>query len=213
MDTHVEAFVGRLDLVFDVDAPDDVAADHAGLARSRASPRIAVPQRDEASSGEGIGHSPAKVIVLHEAAECTRAARALLDSRAMTDWGFDAAAWDEILKTTGRGIEVLGKIADALARWRKATRPEERRTVEKEVEELQADLQKLADMLTEYFKHRRELMESVLRLLGPIEAPEGQRNVDKVTQLIRMLDNLATIVPDHERRIVALERARVGGVE
>ena len=132
---------------------------------------------------------------------------------AMTDWGFDGAAWDEILRTTGRGIELLNKIADALARWRKATRPEDRRTVEKEVEELQADLQKLVDMLVEYFKHRREFMESIVRLLGPMDAPEGERNVDELRKWIKMVGNIATIIPDHERRILALERARRGGVE
>ena len=131
----------------------------------------------------------------------------------MTDWGLDGAAWDEILKTTGRGIELLGKIADALARWRKATRPEDRRTVEKEVEELQADLQKLVDLLTQYFKHRREFMESIVRLLGPMDAPEDERNVDELRKWIKMVGNIATIVPDHESRILALERARRGGVE
>ena len=131
----------------------------------------------------------------------------------MTDWGLDEAAWDEILRRTGRGIELLGKIADALARWRKATRPEDRRTVEKEVEELQADLQKLVDLLTQYFKHRREFMESIVRLLGPMDAPEGERNVDELRKWVEMVENIATIVPDHEGRILALERARRGGVE
>jgi hypothetical protein len=131
----------------------------------------------------------------------------------MTDWGLDGAAWDEILKATGRGIELLGKIADALARWRKATRPEDRRTVEKEVEELQADLQKLVDLLTQYFKHRREFMESVVRLLEPMDAPEGERNVDRIGTWLKMIGNMSTITQDHERRILALESARRGGVD
>jgi hypothetical protein len=98
-----------------------------------------------------------------------------------------------------------------LARWRKASRPADRRTVEKEVEEVQADLQKLVDLLKQqYFKHRREFMELIVRLLGPMDAPEGERNVDELRKWVEMVENIATIVPDHEGRILALERARRG---
>jgi hypothetical protein len=56
-------------------------------------------------------------------------------------------------------------------------------------------------------------MELIVRLLGPTDAPGGERNVDELRKWIKMVGNIATIVPDHEGRILALERARRGGVE
>lgn len=135
----------------------------------------------------------------------------------MTDWGIDAAAWEQILKTAGRAVDVLVKAGDALSRRKKATRPEEKRALDQEVDELQADLIKLAVALSEFAESNKTLWLAIVNMLGPMDAPEGERGVDKFVKLINMVGNtggamkaLAQIVPDHARRIKALEERERG---
>ena len=120
---------------------------------------------------------------------------------------------EQIAKAAARVVDVLVKLKDALSRRKKATQPGDTRALDKEVDELQADLQRLVDLLTGYFKHHSGVSEAIVSLLGPMDAPEGEKNIDKVINLIKMVGATAEIVSDHERRILALERARVGGVQ
>lgn len=82
---------------------------------------------------------------------------------------------------------------------------------------MQADFQKLVDALTEYFQSHRRFMEGVVNILGPMDAPDGEKGVDKWIKFINTVgvtagatSDLAKIVPDHARRLRALEERHRG---
>jgi ABC-type Zn uptake system ZnuABC Zn-binding protein ZnuA len=129
----------------------------------------------------------------------------------MTDW-FDPTIWEQGAKATAALLDVLAKLRDALSRRRKATRSEDKRELDKEVDALQADFEKLVEAMTEHVTSHGEFVKAVVNLLGPMDAPDGKKNVDTWIELIKQFGlvnrataNLAKIVPDHERRLKALE--------
>jgi hypothetical protein len=132
----------------------------------------------------------------------------------MTDWGFDSAAAEHVVKAIVTGIEGLNKILDRLSRRKKATRPDEQRDLEKELDALQADLQRVVELLTQALSSNRKVWQAVVDVLGPMYTPEGFSQLVKFFQQFAFTkhtnaapEKLNEVIAGLERRLTALERA------
>jgi hypothetical protein len=127
----------------------------------------------------------------------------------MTDW-FDPGAWESVARTAAAIVEALAKLRNVLQR--KATRPEDARALDEELDAMQATLQQLIDLMMQHVSSNGKVWEAVVKLLGPLDAPEGERGVDRVMPYITLLltgvrvtSQLQDVVLAHERRLQALE--------
>jgi hypothetical protein len=131
----------------------------------------------------------------------------------MAEW-LDPGTWESIAKTAATSLAAWAKLRAAMARRRKATRPADTRALDKEIDALQADLQQLVDLLTKQAVSHGEFLQAVVNLLGPMDAPDGEKGVDRVIQHVILLraglnatQQLQEIVLTHEHRLKALEGA------
>ena len=115
-------------------------------------------------------------------------------------------------------LDVLAKLSDSLSRLKKATRPEDTRALDEEVDALQADLRQLVDLMTTYISSNRKLWEAVINLLGPMDAPDGERLIDRLIANLSLLraaadatKQLQEIVLTHEQRAALCRRVSVAG--
>jgi malate synthase len=130
----------------------------------------------------------------------------------MTDLGFDPTTLESLARAFAAFVDGFGKLRDALRRRNQAKRPEDQRKLDREVDELQADLQTLVDLITEALANQNALWTAVLNALGPPDAPVGQKGVDRVLAYVNLLMEVRTsttklreVVLAHENRLLALE--------
>ena len=105
------------------------------------------------------------------------------------------------------------KLRDAWSRRKKATRPEDIGELDEEVDALGANFLHLVDAMARHVASHGEFVKALVNLLGPMDAPDGKRNMDKRVALIdrftlatQAVAALNKAVPDHERRLRVLEK-------
>ncbi len=130
----------------------------------------------------------------------------------MTDWGIDPGAWEQYAKGTAAILDVLNKLRETWSRRKKATRPEDTRALDKELDALQADFQKMVGAMMQHLSSHTRFLQAVVNLLGPMDTPEGDRPVARLLQhfpLIRATADatkqLQEVVLAHGDRLKALE--------
>jgi hypothetical protein len=127
----------------------------------------------------------------------------------MTDWGIDLAGWEQGAKATAAILDALNKLRHTLSRRKKATQPEDKRELDKEIDALEANLLQVVGQLMKFLESHEKFMRAILEA--------GPKSMDSLIQLInqfgvvnRLTANLADIAPDHERRLKALEQRAEG---
>jgi hypothetical protein len=131
----------------------------------------------------------------------------------MTDWGLDPEAWEQYAKGTAAILDVLNRLRDALSRRKKGAK----RDLEKELDALRDSVLQVVQVIAKQSASHREFVTAVVNMLGPMDAPEGKRNVDKWIELInrftlttQAVAALNKVVLNQERRLLALEQRPEG---
>jgi DNA repair exonuclease SbcCD ATPase subunit len=131
----------------------------------------------------------------------------------MIDWP-DPAAWESGAKALAAIVDALIKLSDRISR-RKASAAGGTRKLDEELDELQADLQQLVDLLTRYMEKQADLSEAQLHLLRTLydpTSPDGGTGLSILKAHAKLLKSTAeaaqglqTAVMAQEQRLRALE--------
>jgi hypothetical protein len=113
----------------------------------------------------------------------------------------DLETLGQYARATGALVDLVKKVRDAWPGRKKGAK----RDLEKELDALEVNLRQLASALTRFFVSHEKFGRAILE--------EGPKSVDSLIKLInqfglvnRLTADLAKIVPDHGRRLRALEQ-------
>jgi hypothetical protein len=126
-------------------------------------------------------------------------------SLALTDW-LDPSVWSEAAKAA----KTVTTIADVLMRMR--NRLARKKKTKRNLDELQADLTGLINVLSEYVTSQTKYHEAWLGLLKTVASDDGTKVVKAHVTLLRTTAHATKGLQEaamvHERRLKAIEEAR-----
>jgi hypothetical protein len=111
-------------------------------------------------------------------------------SPSMMDWGLDPGSIESVGNIAKAGavvLDALTKALEALKRRRNAKRPADRRELEKEVDELRAELDRLVDLFGAAAEDALKAVKALDNILRPPGVPDDQKIIRRVGALLAEL--------------------------